>query len=146
MLYMSMLSTLMGQAPKKSVSKQQGPADLYEQALTFDVNGVKLNYKTGYGWVSESNDIVEAADELEKALDQTDMLELENEDLRAELTESNDLRNIAMAMLMEEKTKRVALEKELEAYREELTKAYATVSAQEKLRSLVKGSARTAKK
>lgn len=128
----------MGPAPKKSVSKQV-LADLYEQPLTFTVNGVRLDYKTGYGWVSQSNDIVEAADELEKALDQTDMLELENEDLRAELTESNELRNIAMAMLMEEKTKRIALEKELEAYRMELKKAYLTINTQEKLRSLVKG-------
>ena len=133
-----MLSNLMGPAPKKSVSKQV-LADLYEQPLTFTVNGVRLDYKTGYGWVSQSNDIVEAADELEKALDQTDMLELENEDLRAELTESNELRNIAMAMLMEEKTKRIALEKELEAYRMELKKAYLTINTQEKLRSLVKG-------
>ena len=128
----------MGPAPKKSVPKQV-LADLYEQPLTFTVNGVRLDYKTGYGWVSQSNDIVEAADELEKALDQTDMLELENEDLRAELTESNELRNIAMAMLMEEKTKRIALEKELEAYRTELKKAYLTINTQEKLRSLVKG-------
>lgn len=133
-----MLSNLMGPAPKKSVPKQV-LADLYEQPLTFTVNGVRLDYKTGYGWVSQSNDIVEAADELEKALDQTDMLELENEDLRAELTESNELRNIAMAMLMEEKTKRIALEKELEAYRTELKKAYLTINTQEKLRSLVKG-------
>ena len=59
--------------------------------------------------------------------------------MRAELTESNELRNIAMAMLMEEKTKRIALEKELEAYRMELKKAYLTINTQEKLRSLVKG-------
>lgn len=132
-----MISNLINAVPPLKSVPKRGLEDLYKQPLTFTVNGVHLNYKTGYGWVSESNDIIEAADELEKALDQVDMLELENEDLRAELTESSDLRNIAVAMLMEEKTKRVALEKELDAYRVELKKAYEAINAQEKLRSLV---------
>ena len=131
-----MISSLLNAAPPLKSVPKQGIDDLYKQPLTLTVNGLNLKYKTGYGWVSEGNDIIEAADELEKALNHSDMLELENEDLRAELTESNDLRNVAVAMLMEEKTKRVALEKELEAYRLELKKAYEAINAQEKLRSI----------
>jgi hypothetical protein len=130
-----MLSSIISGATKpKSVPK--GPEDLYMAPLHLKVNGIKLKYRTGFGWVSESNDISDAADALESALDQTDILELENDDLRAELSESSDLRNIAMAMLMEEKTKNVALEKEIESYKAELKKAYAALNAQDKLRSV----------
>lgn len=128
---MSQIISNMMSKPKGGVPK--APADLYKEPLSLSLNGITLHYKSGLGWVSESNDLVKAADSLETALDQVDLLELENEDLRLELIESNELRNIAMAMLMEEKTKCVALEKQLEGMKIELRKAYSAVNAHKKL-------------
>ncbi len=129
---MSVISNFLSSAKPKGASR--APPDIYKQdRLAISLNGISLNYKKGLGWVSESNDLVKAADSLESALHQVDMLELENEDLRSELTESNELRNIAMAMLMEEKTRAVALEKELEGYKIELKKAFTALNAHKKL-------------
>ena len=129
---MSVISNILSSGKPKGVSR--APPDIYKDgALSLSLNGICLNYKKGLGWVSESNDLMKAADSLESALDQVDVLELENEDLRAELTESNELRNIAMAMLMEEKTRSVALEKELEGYKLELKKAFSALNAHKKL-------------
>ena len=129
---MSVISNLLSSSRPKSVSR--APPDLYkDNPLSLSLNGIKLNYEKGQGWVSESRDLKKAADTLESALDRLDVLELENEDLRAELTESNELRNISMAMLMEEKTKSVALEKQLEGYKIELKKAFSALNAHKKL-------------
>ena len=105
--------------------------NLQQNQLHLNLNGVHLIYGDNCRWTVESSDLDTAAKEIDLIIEERDELvcslkeaTTHIDELNAEVMEINDVKNISMAMLMEERQKNIQLQKDLSAYQEELKESY----------------------
>eukprot|EP00596_Hydrurales_sp_CCMP1899_P001839 CAMPEP_0119036646 /NCGR_PEP_ID=MMETSP1177-20130426/4512_1 /TAXON_ID=2985 /ORGANISM="Ochromonas sp, Strain CCMP1899" /LENGTH=113 /DNA_ID=CAMNT_0006996831 /DNA_START=249 /DNA_END=590 /DNA_ORIENTATION=- len=82
-------------------------------------------------WVLQSADLDKAADEIDMIIQERDELVLSLKEatshtdaLNNEIIETNDIKNVALGMLMEERQKNYQLQKDISAYKDELKESY----------------------
>ena len=116
---------------KNSRDTQAYLENLQQSQLHLNLNGVHLTYGDNCRWTVESSDLDTAAKEIDLIIEERDELvcslkeaTTHIDELNAEVMETNDVKNISMAMLMEERQKNVQLQKDLAAYQEELKESY----------------------
>ena len=117
---------------KKNARDTQAYLDNLQQSqLHLNLNGVHLIYGDNCRWTVESSDLDTAAKEIDLIIEERDELvcslkeaNTHIEELNAEVMETNDVKNISMTMLMEERQKNIQLQKDLAAYQEELRESY----------------------
>lgn len=108
--------------------------------LTLTLNSNRLVFVNGRQWVSEAPDLEKAAQEISVLIDSRDELaskledcRAENDSLRLQISEVNDLKIAAMTMLMEERQRNERMNVELAAYKEELKEAYRVITELQKM-------------
>ena len=119
-------------AAKKDPRETQSYLDaLHGEDLHLNLNGIHLVYGDNCRWAVESSDLDTAAKEIDVLIEERDELALalkeahaHVEELNKEVMETNDVKNVTMAMLVEERQKNAQLLRDLAAYREELKESY----------------------
>mmetsp|Transcript_19371 Transcript_19371/g.18715 ORF Transcript_19371/g.18715 Transcript_19371/m.18715 type:complete len:142 (-) Transcript_19371:126-551(-) len=115
---------------RKSTSKEPG-IEANKEIISLNLNGNNMVFSDSGTWVLQSADLDKAADEIDMIIQERDELVLSLKEatshtdaLNNEIIETNDIKNVALGMLMEERQKNYQLQKDISAYKDELKESY----------------------